>query len=352
MSLLAVILLMLAAGVVAWASERVHANAPRYVSLVTFVVGLFWAAAEWLMGADPHGLYASQFIEWIPRFGINVTLSMDGLSTMLVALTMFLGIIAVVSSWDEIEERTGFFQFNILWVMAGVVGVFTAMDLFLFFFFWEVMLIPMYFLIAIWGHEARAYAAMKFFLFTQVSGLLMLFAILALVWAHHAASGEVTFSYYRLRDAVLDPRIGFWLMLGFFAAFATKLPAVPVHTWLPDAHTQAPTAGSVILAGILLKTGAYGLIRFAVPLFPEASEAFATPAMVLGAASVLYGGLMAYSQSDFKRLVAYSSIAHMGFILLGVYAFNEWGMQGAIVTMIAHGFSTAALFMMAGALQH
>ena len=352
MSLLAVILLMLAAGGVAWASERVHANAPRYVSLVTFVIGLVWAAAEWLMGADPHGLYASQFIEWIPRFGINVTLSMDGLSTMLVALTMFLGIIAVVSSWDEIEERGGFFQFNILWVMAGVVGVFTAMDLFLFFFFWEVMLIPMYFLIAIWGHENRAYAAMKFFLFTQVSGLLMLFAILALVWAHHAGSGEVTFSYYRLLDAELDPRIGFWLMLGFFAAFATKLPAVPVHTWLPDAHTQAPTAGSVILAGILLKTGAYGLIRFAVPLFPEASEAFATPAMVLGAASVLYGGVMAYSQSDFKRLVAYSSIAHMGFILLGVYAFNEWGMQGAIVTMIAHGFSTAALFMMAGALQH
>ncbi|MYE24644.1 MAG: NADH-quinone oxidoreductase subunit M, partial [Gammaproteobacteria bacterium] len=212
--------------------------------------------------------------------------------------------------------------------------------------------IPMYFLIAIWGHEARAYAAMKFFLFTQVSGLLMLFAILALVWAHHAASGEITFSYFRLLDAELDPRLGFWLMLGFFAAFATKLPAVPVHTWLPDAHTQAPTAGSVILAGILLKTGAYGLIRFAVPLFPAASEAFATPAMVLGAASVLYGGLMAYSQSDFKRLVAYSSIAHMGFILLGVYAFNEWGLQGAIVTMIAHGFSTAALFMMAGALQH
>ncbi|MYE25250.1 MAG: NADH-quinone oxidoreductase subunit M, partial [Gammaproteobacteria bacterium] len=166
MSLLAVILLMLAAGVVAWASERVHANAPRYLSLVTFVIGLVWAAAEWLMGADPHGLYASQFVEWIPRFGINVTLSMDGLSTMLVALTMFLGIIAVVSSWDEIEERTGFFQFNILWVMAGVVGVFTAMDLFLFFFFWEVMLIPMYFLIAIWGHEARAYAALKLLLIT------------------------------------------------------------------------------------------------------------------------------------------------------------------------------------------
>ena len=352
MSLLAVILAMLAAGLVAWAAERVHASAPRYVSLATFIVGLAWAIAEWLGGADANGLYAGQVIEWIPRFGINVILSMDGLSTMMVALTMFLGIVAVVSSWDEIEERGGFFQFNIVWVMAGVVGVFTALDLFLFFFFWEVMLIPMYFLIAIWGHEARAYAAMKFFLFTQISGLLMLLAILALVWANYASSGEITFAYVDLLGADIDSGIGFWLMLGFFAAFATKLPSVPVHTWLPDAHTQAPTAGSVILAGILLKTGAYGLIRFAVPLFPDASQAFATTAMFLGAASVLYGGLMAYSQSDFKRLVAYSSIAHMGFILLGVYAFNDWGVQGAIVTMIAHGFSTAALFMMAGALQH
>ena len=351
--ILGVILLLLAAGVTAWASERfAGANAPRVVSVAAFVVGLAWAVGEWLGGPDATGLYAAQNIAWIPRFGISVALSMDGLSLLMVALTMFLGLVAVVSSWEEIDSGHGFFQFNILWVMAGVVGVFTAMDLFLFFFFWEVMLIPMYFLIAIWGHENKSYASMKFFLFTQISGLLMLLAILALVFVHFRSSGEITFSYGKLLGADIDPAIAMWLMLGFFAAFATKLPSVPVHTWLPDAHTQAPTAGSVILAGILLKTGAYGLIRIAVPLFPEASLDFSFWAMLLGAVSILYGGFMAFSQTDFKRLVAYSSIAHMGFILIGVYAFNEVGMQGAIVTMVAHGFSTAALFMMAGALQH
>lgn len=350
--ILAVILLLFVAGALAWASERLAGgNAPRLVSLLALAIGLLWAVLEWRAGATVDGLYAQQFIEWIPRFGINVILELDGLSLLMVALTMFLGIVAVVSSWDEIETGKGFFQFNILWVMAGVVGVFTALDLFLFFFFWEVMLIPMYFLIAIWGHENKGYASMKFFLFTQISGLLMLLAILALVYFHYAASGELTFSYKKLLQANLGREVTVWLMLGFFAAFATKLPSVPLHTWLPDAHTQAPTAGSVILAGILLKTGAYGLIRFAVPLFPEASQDYAQWAMLLGAASILYGGAMAFSQSDFKRLVAYSSIAHMGFVLLGVYAFNEHGMQGAVVTMVAHGFSTAALFMMAGALQ-
>ena len=351
--ILGAILLLLLAGLVAWGAERfVGPNAPRMVSVLAFVAGLAWAVSEWLAGPDAAGLFAVQHIAWIPRFGIAVALSMDGLSLLMVALTMFLGLVAVVSSWDEIESGKGFFQFNILWVMAGVVGVFTAMDLFLFFFFWEVMLIPMYFLIAIWGHENKGYASMKFFLFTQISGLLMLFAILALVFLHYRASGEITFSYEKLLGADIEPGVAMWLMLGFFVAFATKLPSVPVHTWLPDAHTQAPTAGSVILAGILLKTGAYGLIRIAVPLFPDASVDFSFWAMLLGAVSILYGGFMAFSQTDFKRLVAYSSIAHMGFILIGVYAFNEVGMQGAIVTMVAHGFSTAALFMMAGALQH
>ena len=350
--ILAVVLLLLAAGVAAWAAERLAgANAPRYVSLAAFAAGLVWTLWEWQAGAGAGGLYAEQFLPWIPRFGINVALELDGLSLLMAALTMFLGIVAVVSSWDEIETGAGFFQFNVLWVMAGVVGVFAAMDLFLFFFFWEVMLIPMYFLIAIWGHENKGYASMKFFLFTQISGLLMLLAILALVFFHHAATGELTFHYEKLLNADVPAEARTWLMLGFFVAFATKLPSAPFHTWLPDAHTQAPTAGSVILAGILLKTGAYGLIRFAVPLFPEASRDFASWGMALGAVSVLYGGVMAFSQSDFKRLVAYSSIAHMGFVLLGVYAFNEHGLQGAVMTMVAHGFSTAALFMMAGALQ-
>ena len=355
MNILGLILFLLVAGAVAWASERINPNAPRWVALLSFA-----AAGAYLVNAWAGGYaYANQYIEWIPRFGIHVILSMDGLSLMLTALTLFLGAVAVVSSWTEVRRQPGFFQFNVLWVMAGVVGVFTALDLFLFFFFWEVMLIPMYFLIAIWGHENKAYAAMKFFLFTQISGLLMLFAILALVYVNYAATGFVTFNYNDLLGAELGDA-GFWLMLGFFIAFVVKLPSVPFHTWLPDAHTQAPTAGSVILAGILLKTGAYGLIRFVIPLFPDASAAFADAAMVLGAISILYGGYMAYSQSDFKRLVAYSSVAHMGFVLVGAFAFvevdgapavNDAAMQGAVVTMIAHGFSTAALFMMAGALQ-
>ncbi len=350
MNLLALILVILAGGAIAAASSRISDDTPRWVSLGTLVLTGLWLLKVGL--ADPvDDLYAATNYPWIEAFGINVQLEMDGLSLMLVALTIFLGIVAVVSSWSEIKSRHGFFQFNLMWTLAGVVGVFTAMDLFLFFVFWEVMLIPMYFLIAIWGHEERAYAAMKFFLFTQISGLLMLLAILTLVFLNYASSGVISFDYHVLLTADIDSDVSFWLMLGFFIAFVVKLPGVPFHTWLPDAHTQAPTAGSVILAGILLKTGAYGLIRFVVPLFPEAAMDFRWPAMMLGAISVVYGGYLAYSQTDFKRLIAYSSVSHMGFVLLGVFAMNQIAAQGAIMQMIAHGFSTAALFMMAGALQ-
>jgi NADH-quinone oxidoreductase subunit M len=213
-------------------------------------------------------------------------------------------------------------------------------------------LIPMYLLIAIWGHEKKAYAAMKFFIFTQVSGLLMLLSIIVLAWQGHEANGSYSFSYFDLLSVQPDGKLGFAIMLGFFLAFTVKLPAFPFHTWLPDAHTQAPTAGSVLLAGILLKTGAYGLLRFAIPMFPEASMDFAPIAMGLGAAGVIYGAVLAFSQSDFKRLVAYSSVSHMGFVLLGLYAWNSLALQGAIMQMVAHGVSTAALFMLAGALQH
>ena len=349
MNLLAFILLILLLAVVAWASERVNPQAPRWVSLIGLLAAGLWLVVLLLESAGP--IWAETNLPWIPRFGINVVLSMDGLSFMLVALTIFLGIVAVAASWTEINKRTGFFQFNLLATLAGVVGVFTALDLFLFFVFWEVMLIPMYFLIVVWGHENRAYAGMKFFLFTQVSGLLMLFAIVALVYLNYASTGTITFAYRELLGADIAPEMAFWIMLGFFVAFVVKLPGVPFHTWLPDAHTQAPTAGSVILAGIMLKTGAYGLIRFVVPLFPDAALDFRWPAMLLGAVSVIYGGYMAFSQSDFKRLVAYSSVSHMGFILLGVFAWNQLALQGSIIQMLAHGFSSAALFMLAGALQ-
>ena len=207
-------------------------------------------------------------------------------------------------------------------------------------------------LILIWGHENRRYAAFKFFIFTQVSSLLMLIAIIALALFHQQQSGELSFNINELQQLSIPDNLQFWLMLGFFIAFAVKLPMVPFHSWLPDAHTQAPTAGSVLLAGILLKTGAYGLIRIVLPLFPSAAIDFAPVAVSLGVVSIIYGALMAYSQTDFKRLVAYSSISHMGFVLLALFSWHEVAFQGAILTIVAHGISSAALFSMAGMIQH
>ncbi|MBT3426094.1 MAG: NADH-quinone oxidoreductase subunit M [Gammaproteobacteria bacterium] len=360
MTVIQVMLLLFVGGVLAWLSERWHSNWPKWIALITCLLsGVLLlplysqepAIVISLAGAPSNWIEYSQ-TSWIPRFGISFIFALDGLSLMMVSLTVFLGFVAILSSWTEISDQPGFFQFNLLWTLAGVVGVFTSLDLFLFFFFWEVMLIPMYFLIAIWGHEKRAYAAMKFFIFTQFSGLLMLVAILTLVLVNANQTGQITFNYFELAGHDLGSGLSLIVMLGFFIAFVVKLPAFPVHPWLPDAHTQAPTAASVLLAGILLKTGAYGLIRFTVPLFPEASIEIAELAMLLGAISILYGAVLAFAQTDFKRLVAYSSVSHMGFVLVGVYAFDAIAMQGAVMQMVAHGFSTAALFMMAGAIQH
>ncbi len=356
------LLILFAGGALAWWSESRDVNAPRWISLAALAMATVYLLsavaaipAEQLslvpQADNPQTWLMYYQAEWIPRFGISFELAMDGLSLILVVLTLLLGMIAVVSSWTEIDQRQGFFQANLLWTLAGVVGVFLALDLFLFFLFWEVMLVPMYLLIAIWGHEQRSYASMKFFLFTQFSGLLMLFSIVVLVQINQSTTGQYSFSYFDLLGTQIDPDIALWVMLGFFVAFTVKLPAFPFHTWLPDAHTQAPTAGSVILAGILLKTGAYGLLRFAIPLFPEASMGFAPVAMAMGVIGVVYGAFLAFGQSDFKRLVAYSSVSHMGFVLLGLYAWNSLAVQGAVMQMVAHGVSTAALFMIAGALQ-
>jgi NADH-quinone oxidoreductase subunit M len=258
---------------------------------------------------------------------------------------------AVLSSWTEIRERVGFFHFNLLWVLAGITGVFLAMDLFVFYLFWELMLVPMYFLIGIWGHERRIYAATKFFLFTQLSGLLMLVAIIALAVLHHQSTGIFTFDYEQLLNTALTPRAARLLMLGFLVAFAVKLPAFPFHTWLPDAHTEAPTAGSVVLAGLLLKTGAYGMIRFVLGLFPGPSHELAPVLMTIGVTGILYGAVLAVGQTDLKRLVAYTSVSHMGFVMLGIFAGNETALEGAVVQMVSHGISTGALFILAGLLQ-
>ncbi|RPE05866.1 NADH-quinone oxidoreductase subunit M [Chitinophaga lutea] len=334
----------------AWLSAAAHKMLPRWIALMVMVFDLALAAGYWLQTAGSDGWYVTFVQPWMPRFGISFSLAMDGLSLLMVVLTFFLGVLSVLVSWNEIKERAGFFYFNLLFVLAGITGVFLTMDLFLFYFFWEVMLIPMYFLIGIWGHSNRLYAALKFFIFTQAGGLLMLLAILGLYFVHGQNTGTFTFSYFELLNTPMSQEMGRWLMLGFLIAFIVKLPAFPFHTWLPDAHTEAPTAGSVVLAGLLLKTGAYGILRFVLPLFPEASQFFAPWIMLLGAIGILYGGKLAYAQTDFKRLVAYTSVSHMGFVLVGAFAFNELAYQGVVMQMITHGISTGALFMIAGSL--
>jgi NADH-quinone oxidoreductase subunit M len=357
MILLWLILILLAGGVLSWLAARWSNQAPRWITLAAVTIDLILGVGLWSRhtgastGIAPNLWFEQVDWPWIPQFGIHFHLALDGLSLVLLLLTFLLGIVAVLASWTEIQEDIGFFHFNLNWILAGIVGVFLAMDLFLFYFAWELMLIPMYFLIALWGHERRIYAAVKFFLFTQLSGLMMLLAILGIYFIHHENTGVYTFSYAQLLGTTMEPGTAFLLMLGFFIAFAVKLPMFPFHTWLPDAHTEAPTAGSIILAGLLLKTGGYGLLRFVLPLFPEASRDFAPVAMTLAVIGILYGAVMALAQNDFKRLVAYSSVSHLGFVLLGVFAWNEWALQGALMQMICHGLSTGALFFIAGALQ-
>ena len=358
MILIWLILLLIAGGILAWVSGRWNDALPRWIALTATGVVFLLTLFLWIQGpgesGNPQNTPWIVTVErpWIPQLGISFSLALDGLSLLLVLLTSFIGVVSVAVSWSEIKERVGFFHFNLLWILAGIVGVFVAVDLFLFFFFWEMMLIPMYFLIVIWGHENRTYAAVKFFIFTQASGLLMFISILALYFLHGHQTGTYTFLYSELLKTTVTGPTAMWLMLGFFIAFVVKLPAVPFHTWLPDAHTQAPTAGSVVLAALLLKTGAYGLIRFVVPLFPAASHSFAPVAMFLGVLGILYGAKLAFSQNDFKRLIAYTSVSHMGFVLLGVFAWNELALQGVIMQIICHAFSTGALFILAGLLQH
>ena len=353
MILAGLIILLMGCGVLAWLAGRWNNTLPRIISL--FGISIQLLVVVWIWLTHQQGSVTGQWIitythSWIPAFGIQIKFGIDGLSLLMIALTAFLGLLSVLTSWKEIKHRVGFFHFNLLFVLAGITGVFLSLDLFLFYFSWELMLIPMYFLISIWGNENRTYASYKFFLFTQGSGLLMFLSILGLYLIHGHNTGIFTFDYEQLLGTVMQPQTAFLLMLGFVIAFIVKLSTVPFHSWLPDAHTQAPTAGSVILAGLLLKTGAYGLIRFVLPLFPQASHQFAPVAMVLGVVSILYGAKLAFAQTDLKRLIAYISVSHMGFILLGIYAFNEMAMQGVVMQMVAHGISTGALFIIAGTL--
>ncbi len=353
MILLDLILILIAGGFLAWFAGKWNRKLPQYISLVTIFLNIVllinFYAENHIGGLNDWMLHYK--VSWIPQFGISLNLAIDGLSLLLLFLTYLLGFLSVLVSWKEINESTGFFHFNILWILAGITGVFLSMDLFLFYFFWELMLVPMYFLISIWGHENRVYASYKFFIYTQASGLLMFLAILTLYFIHAKNTGVYTFDYMQLLGTKMNGSTAMVLMIGFLFAFLVKLPVVPLHNWLPDAHTEAPTAGSLILAGLLLKTGAYGLLRFVIPLFPLASEKFAPIGMLLGVIGILYGAKLAFAQTDLKRLVAYTSVSHMGFVMLGVYAFNQLAYQGVVMQMIAHAISTGALFILVGQLQ-
>ena len=295
--------------------------------------------------------YAIQFVEkmpWIDSLGVQYFFGVDGISILLVLLTTFLGIWAVLSSWTAIQERVKEYYVFMLLLQAGMLGVFFSLDFILFYVFWEIMLVPMYFLIGVWGGERKLYAAIKFFLFTLAGSVLMLLAIISLYLLHYRATGEHSFEVLKLYNLDLPLHIQRWLFLAFFVAFAIKVPMFPFHPWLPDAHVEAPTAGSVILAGVLLKMGTYGFVRFSLPLFPEATMYFMPYLIMLAIVGIIYGALTAMMQPDMKKLVAYSSVSHLGFVMLGVFALNQQGVQGGILQMINHGLSTGALFLLVG----
>ena len=320
----------------------------RWVALGAALLSMGWSLA--LLGYDPAGT-EFQFREdlpWIDAFGMRYTLGVDGLSVLLVVLTTLLSVVAIFYSWDPITTRVKEYYVALLLLMVGMLGVFVALDLFLFYVFWELSLIPMYLIIGIWGGPRRIYATVKFVIYTLVGSLLMLVAILAVAIAFAAAGNEFTFSYEVLRGFAYTDGLQALAFVAFFLAFAVKVPMWPLHTWLPDAHVEAPTAGSILLAGVMLKLGGYGFLRFSIPLLPDAASSFAPVIIGLAVIAILYGALVAMVQPDMKKLVAYSSVSHMGFVMLGAFVFNEQGLQGAAFTMISHGITTGALFLLVG----
>ncbi len=326
----------------------------QFIRVATLAIALATFAATLVLWAGYHpGTTACQFVErhpWIPAFGIDYYIGVDGISLLLIVLTGFLTPLALLSSWQSVERKVKEFSIFILLLESAMLGVFASLDLFLFYVFWDAMLIPMYFLIGIWGYDQGVYAAIKFILYTMAGSVLMLVAIIALAMLHSAQQGSYSFDLLRLYQLQIPVSTQIWLFLAFAVAFAIKVPLFPFHTWLPDAHVQAPTAGSVILAGVLLKMGTYGLVRFAFPLFPEAATMFAPYIAGLAVIGIIYGALVAMVQPDLKKLVAYSSVSHLGFVVLGICAMNIQSMQGALLQGLNHGVSTGALFLIVGML--
>jgi len=338
------------AGLVLLVVPRLSASVLRAVSLAVAVV-TFVLSLPLYFGFDPEiiGYQFEESLRWMPTFGVSYHVGIDGISLLLVLLTTFLMPLALASAWGSIEDRVKGFVATMLILETGMLGVFVSLDLFLFYVFWEAMLIPMYFVIGIWGGPNRIYAAVKFVLYTMVGSLLMLVAILAVYYQYGAATGRYTFDLPLLVQYVMAPGRGQDLMfLAFALAFAIKVPLFPFHTWLPDAHVEAPTAGSVILAGVLLKMGTYGFVRFSLPLLPQATMGAQDWMAVLAIISIVYAALVTLVQKDMKKLIAYSSVSHLGFVMLGMFALNPLGLEGSVLQMINHGLSTGGLFLVVG----
>ena len=329
--------------------DRRRDDTIRWIANIVASLGFLVSLPLWFWydSANPDW----QFVErapWIPSIGAEYFLGVDGFSSLLVLLTTLMGMIAILSSWTAITERVKEYYIFLLVLQTGMIGAFITLDFLLFFLFWEVMLVPMYFLIGIWGSDRRLYSAIKFFLYTLVGSVVMLLGILAVYFYQYSVTGVYTFDVTQFHELNMPVDLQWWVFLAFFLGFAVKVPMFPFHTWLPDAHTDAPTAGSVILAAVLLKMGTYGFIRFSLPILPDATVSFVPLIAGLSIVGIIYGALVALSQSDWKRLVAYSSVSHMGLVMLGMFALTPVGITGSIIQQINHGISTGALFLIVG----
>jgi NADH-quinone oxidoreductase subunit M len=314
------------------------------ITLLVFIVSLLL----YFTFENKAAMQFEEFQTWIPALGVSYHLGIDGISLFMVLLTTFLSPIVILASWKGITKNIKGYMCSMLILETGLLGVLVSLDLFLFYVFWEAMLIPMYFIIGVWGSENRVYAAIKFFIYTMVGSLLMLVAILVMYLYHGGLTGEYTFDLLKLQQINFPLGYQTWLFLAFGLSFAIKVPIFPFHTWLPDAHVEAPTGGSVILAGVLLKMGTYGFLRFSLPFFPNAAAQFTPWILTLGVIGIIYGALVAMVQPDLKKMVAYSSVSHLGFVMLGIFAFNNQGIQGGLIQMVNHGLSTGALFLIVG----
>ncbi len=334
--------------------RRESVNAIRWTANITTFLGFLVSVP--LMTAFNNPQYidpASKFrfvveYPWIPLIGANYKLGIDGISMLLVLLTTLLGCVSVLSSWTAITERVKEYYAFMLLLQTGMIGVFISLDFLVFYVFWEVMLVPMYFLIGVWGGPRKLYAAIKFFLYTLAGSVLMLVGILAIYFYQYNTTGVYSFDILKFQKIGFPTDLQYWVFLAFFVGFAIKVPMFPFHTWLPDAHVEAPTAGSVILAGVLLKMGTYGFVRFSLPMFPWATMHFLKPMLIICLIGIIYGALVAMMQKDMKSLVAYSSVSHLGFVMLGVFAATPVALQGGVLQMINHGISTGALFLIVG----